>query len=371
MERLQSIWEHQVAWNVSESGVEPLRLEEVALTAADRDAVMRQALGYTQTNGTPELRALIAAQYPGATAENIEVTNGGSEANFITFWHLLEPADEVVMMTPNYMQAAGVSKALGATVHTWPLRVSADKSRWEADLDRLDTLCTSRTKIICICNPNNPTGARLTARELDAICAIAARHGAWIVSDEIYRGAELDGVETPTAWGRYERVLVTSGLSKAYGLPGLRIGWVVGPEHVAQDLWGVHDYTTIAPGALSDRIARMALLPAGRQRLLARTQGIIRANYPIVKKWLQARGEAFEHIAPEAGAIVFLRYHHDINSTALVERLRVEQSVLVVPGDHFEMDRHLRIGFGSHPDHLGGALQRIAELMDAIPAHAR
>ena len=371
MERLQSIWENQVAWNVSESGVEPLRLEEVALTDADRDLVMRQALGYTQTNGTPELRALIASQYPGATAENVEVTNGGSEANFITLWHLLEPGDEVVMMTPNYMQAAGITKSFGAALKTWPLRVSADRSRWEPDLDRLESLCTARTKIVFICTPNNPTGARITAGALDRICAVASRHGAWVVSDEIYRGAELDGVETPTAWGRYERVLVTSGLSKAYGLPGLRVGWVVGPSKVAHELWGVHDYTSIAPGALSDRIARIALSPAGRQRLLARTQGIVRANYPVVRKWLQARGEAFEHIAPEAGAIVFLRYHHDINSTALVERLRTEQSVLVVPGDHFDMDRHLRIGFGSHPEHLAGALQRIAELMDAIPAHAR
>jgi aspartate/methionine/tyrosine aminotransferase len=371
MERLQSIWEHQVAWNVSESGVEPLRLEEIALTPADRDEVMRQPLAYTQTNGTPELRALIAAQYPGATADNIEVTNGGSEANFITFWHLLEPGDEVVMMTPNYMQVAGVSKAFGAAVKAWPLRMRSDRTRWEPDLDGLEALCTPRTKIIGICNPNNPTGARLTAAEVDRICAVAAKHGAWVVSDEIYRGAELDGVETATAWGRYERVLVTSGLSKAYGLPGLRIGWVVGPTNVALDLWGVHDYTSIGPGALSDKIARIALAPVGRQRLLARTQGIVRANYPIVKKWLQARGDSFEHIAPEAGAIVFARYHHDINSTELVERLRVEQSVLVVPGDHFEMDRHLRIGFGSHPEHLGHALQRIAELMDAIPAHAR
>ena len=371
MERLQSTWEHQVAWNVSESGVEPLRLEELALSEDDRQAVMRQALGYTQTNGTIELRELIAAQYPGATAAHVEVTNGGSEANFIALWHLLEAGDEVVMMTPNYMQVAGVARAFGATVKNWPLRPGADGSRWEADVAGLPSLCGARTRVICICNPNNPTGARLSAAELDAICAVAARHGAWVLSDEIYRGAELDAVETATAWGRYERVLVTSGLSKAYGLPGLRIGWIVAPPALAEALWGVHDYTTIAPGALSDRLARIALSPDGRARLLARTQGIVRANYPLVKKWIQARGDMLEHIAPEAGAIVFVRYHHAINSSALVERLRVEQSVLVVPGDHFDMDGHLRIGFGSHPDHLAGALTRMGELMETIPAHAR
>ena len=371
MERLQSIWEHQVAWNVSESGVEPLRLEELALTDEDRTAVMRQALGYTQTNGTIQLRSLIAAQYPGATADHIEVTNGGSEANFITLWHLLDKDDEMVMMTPNYMQASGVARAFGAQVRPWPLRVSSDRSRWEPDLDALDAMVSHTTKVIFICNPNNPTGARLTAAELDRVCAIAERVGAWVVSDEIYRGAELDSVLTPTAWGRYDRVIVTCGLSKAYGLPGLRIGWIVCPPSLAQTLWGVHDYTTIAPGALSDVLARIALSPAGRARLLARTQEIVRSNYPMVRDWIQARSGMLEHVPPEAGAIVYVRYHHDINSSALVERLRLEQSVLVVPGDHFEMDRHLRIGFGSHPHLLSGALSRIAALMDSIPVHAR
>ena len=371
MERLQSIWEHQVAWNVSESGVEPLRLEELALTDEDRSAVMRQALGYTQTNGTIELRALIASQYPGATADHIEVTNGGSEANFVTLWHLLECGDEMVMMTPNYMQASGIGRAFGASVRPWPLRVSTDGARWEPDLDALDSLVNDATRIIFICNPNNPTGARLTSSELDRICAAAERVGAWVVADEIYRGAELDSVLTPTMWGRYERVIVTCGLSKAYGLPGLRIGWIVCPPALAQTLWGVHDYTTIAPGALSDVLARIALSPAGRARLLARTQGIVRANYPLVRDWIDARHGLMEHVPPEAGAIVFVRYHHDIKSSALVERLRTEQSVLVVPGDHFEMDRHLRIGFGSHPELLTGALTRISELMDPIAAHAR
>ena len=371
MERLQSIWEHQVAWNLSESGVEPLRVEELARSDAEREAVMRQALGYTQTNGTRELRGLIASMYPGAQPDNITVTNGGSEANFITLMHLLGPGDEVVLMTPNYMQAPGLAAALGATVTTWPLRLNATATRWEPDLAALGSLARDRTKVIFICNPNNPTGSRLTSEELDHVCAAARRCGAWVVSDEIYRGAEMDGSDTPTAWGRYERVIVTSGLSKAYGLPGLRIGWLVAPPEIADTLWGLHDYTTIAPGAVSDVLARIALAPEGRQRLLARTQGIIRANYPIVKRFLQGRPGLFEHVAPEAGAIVFVRYRHDINSSDLVARLRDEQSVLVVPGDHFHMDRHLRIGFGSHPEHLTGSLGRIAELMDRIPAVAR
>ncbi|HEX6973539.1 MAG TPA: aminotransferase class I/II-fold pyridoxal phosphate-dependent enzyme, partial [Vicinamibacterales bacterium] len=221
-------------------------------------------------------------------------------------------------------------------------------------------------RAILLCNPNNPTGARFNAGELDAIGRIASRVGAWVLSDEIYRGAELDGEETPSMWGRYERVLVTSGLSKAYGLPGLRIGWVVGPPATIEELWGVHDYTTIAPGALSDRLARIALSPARRERLLARTRGMVRANYPLVRKWIEKRAPALTHVPPQAGAIVFMRYAYPINSTTLVDRLREEQSVLIVPGDHFDMDRYLRIGFGSDPAHLAAALERVGETLDSL-----
>jgi aspartate/methionine/tyrosine aminotransferase len=269
------------------------------------------------------------------------------------------------------MQVGGLARALGASVLRWPLRVRSDPpARWRTDLDALDALVSARTKAIMICNPNNPTGARMTAAELDAVCRAASRVGAWVLSDEIYRGAEHDGNETPTAWGRYERVLVTSGLSKAYGLPGLRIGWVVGPRDVVGDLWGVHDYTSIAPGALNDRLARMALEPGRRQRLLARTRDIVRTNYAIVRDWIERLDPLLWHVPPEAGAITFVRYRHAINSTRLVERLRVERSVLVVPGDHFEMDGYLRVGFGSNAAHLRESLARIGQMLATIPAAA-
>jgi aspartate/methionine/tyrosine aminotransferase len=367
MERLQSIWEHRVAWNLSESGVHPLRVEELADSPEYRSAVFAQELGYTQTNGTIDLRTLIAALYPGATPEHIQVTNGGSEANWIVMWHLVEPGDEVVMMVPNYMQARGIARGLGATVRPWPLAAGESEGRWRPDMASLEALVTPRTKLIQICNPNNPTGARLTASELDEVCRIAARSGAWVVADEIYRGAELDSVETPTTWGRYDRVIVTSGLSKAYGLPGLRIGWVVGPPKVVDSLWGIHDYTSIAPGAVNDRLARIALTPARRERLLARTRGIVAANYPVIKRWIERRSPHLTHVPPEAGAIVFIRYEYAINSTKLIERLRDEQSLLVVPGDHFEMDGYLRIGFGSDPEHLLGGLERLGEMLDTLP----
>jgi aspartate/methionine/tyrosine aminotransferase len=364
MERLQSMWENRVDWNVSESGVHPLRVEELVDDAVSVAALMTQALGYPQTNGTVELRSAIATMYPGATPDHVQVTNGGSEANLLVLMHLIAPGDEVVVMTPNYMQVPGLGRGLGATVRPWPLVAGA---RWSVDLDSLAGLVSDRTRLILICNPNNPTGARLTAAELDGICGIAARTGAWVVSDEIYRGAELDGVETPSVWGRTERAIVTSGLSKAYGLPGLRIGWVAGASAVVEALWGIHDYTSIAPGAINDRLARMALEPARRRKLLERTRGILRANYPILRDWIALRAPLLSHAAPEAGAIALVRYQQAINSTKLIERLRDESSVLVVPGDHFGMDGYMRIGFGTEASHLAGSLERIGMMLDTIP----
>jgi aspartate/methionine/tyrosine aminotransferase len=165
-------------------------------------------------------------------------------------------------------------------------------------------------------------------------------------------------------------VLVTSGLSKAYGLPGLRIGWIVGPPPMVDRLWSVHDYTSIAPGAMNDRLARVALAPSRRTRLLDRTRRILRENYPILRDWIAARAPLLSHVAPEAGAIALVRYQHAINSTHLIERLRDESSVLVVPGDHFEMDGYLRIGFGTDAAHLTASLERIGAMLDTLAAGA-
>jgi aspartate/methionine/tyrosine aminotransferase len=274
----------------------------------------------------------------------------------------------VVMMVPNYMQTWGLARAFGAMVKEWPLVYTGSAGRWQADADALERLVSSKTKLIVVCNPNNPTGARFEAADLDRIAAIADRHGTWILADEIYRGAERDGRETPSLWGRSDRVIVTSGLSKAYGLPGLRIGWVVGPPARVASFWSYHDYTTIAPGALSDFLARHALEPSRRARILARTRGILNENFPVVAGWLDAHGSLFTYAPPDAGAIVYVRYDYPINSTELVTRVRVEKSLLIVPGDHFGMDRYLRIGFGEPATHLREGLDRLDDFFIADSA---
>lgn len=365
MERMQSTYENLVEFNLSESGVRPLTARELIADSAGLEALLDQPLVYSQSNGTLELRAQIAAIYPGAGVDHVEVTNGGSEANFITVFRLIEPGDEVVMLVPNYMQTWGLARAFGATIREWKLVEDTTAGRWRVDLAALEALVSSRTRMIVICNPNNPTGARLTAADLEAVARIADQHGAWILSDEVYRGAELDGQETASMWGRSDRAIITSGLSKAYGLPGLRIGWIVAPAPLVASFWSYHDYVTIAPGALSDRLARVALTPQRRAQLFERTRGILRANLPMIEDWLRA-SDGFSWIRPEAGAIVYVRYDHPINSTELVTRLRKEKSVLVVPGDHFGMDGYLRLGFGEPQEYNRAGLERLRELLVSI-----
>jgi aspartate/methionine/tyrosine aminotransferase len=367
MERMQSTYENLVEFNLSESGVRPLTARELIGDAAGLEGLLDQPLVYSQSNGTIELRRAIASMYPGAGIDHVEVTNGGSEANFITTFNLIEPGDEVVMLVPNYMQTWGLSRAFGGTIREWKLVEDREDGRWRVNLDELDALVTPRTKMIVICNPNNPTGARLTASDLDAIARAADRHGAWILSDEVYRGAEIDGVETASMWGRSPKAIVTSGLSKAYGLPGLRIGWIVAPPALIASFWSYHDYVTIAPGALSDRLARVALRPERRAQLFERTRAILRRNLPLIEAWLAETG-GFSWIRPEAGAIIYVRYEHPINSTVLVNRLREEKSVLTVPGDHFGMDGYLRLGFGEPPEYNRAGLDRLKELLASLPA---
>ena len=369
MERMQSTYENLVEFNLSESGVRPLTPRELIGDSAGLDGLLDQPLVYSQSNGTIELRQAIASMYPGAGIDHVEVTNGGSEANFITTFNLIEQGDEVVMLVPNYMQTWGLSRAFGGTIREWRLVEDHDAGRWRIDIEALQRLVSSRTKMIVICNPNNPTGARLSAADLDAIARIADQQGAWILSDEVYRGAEIDGVETASMWGRSPKAIITSGLSKAYGLPGLRIGWIVGPPSLIASFWSYHDYVTIAPGALSDRLARIALKPERRAQLFERTRNILRGNLPLIEAWLTDAG-GFRWIRPEAGAIVYVRYDHPINSTTLANRLREEKSVLIVPGDHFGMDGYLRLGFGEPPEYNRAGLDRLHQFLSALRPEA-
>jgi aspartate/methionine/tyrosine aminotransferase len=361
LERWQSEWENRVEYNLAESGVHPLTLEEL-LDAPEREALARLRLGYTQTNGTPELRAAIAAAYPGATSDNVLVTTGTSEANYVALWRLMEPGDEVVALLPNYMQLPGLVRGFGGRLV--PVWMRPGASSWTLDVAELEARVSGRTRLIMICNPNNPTGAVLSEAEMAAVETVAARHGCWILSDEVYREAVLAPPAAASFWGRGERVLVTSGLSKAFGLPGLRVGWAVGAADLVAQLWGRRDYTTISPAALSDAIAIQVLEPARRARILDRTRTLLRENHGIVAEWLQGRS-GLAWVPPRAGAIALVRYASAEPSAAVVQRA-LDAGVLVVPGAQFEMEGSLRLGFGIERTQLHAALQRLGPILDTL-----
>jgi hypothetical protein len=360
MERFQSLWENVVEYNLSESGVHPLKLEELIEQAELKD-ILTMAIGYNPTNGTEELRTTIAQLYPGAAIENVLVTTGSSEANFLTCWTLLEPGDEVALMLPNYMQIWGLASAFGTQVK--PFHLIPKEGRWQIDWDEFEQSVIPNTRLIAICNPNNPTGAQLNLDELRRICDVATKTNAWILADEVYRGAERIGDTTATFWGHYDRVIITSGLSKAYGLPGLRIGWIVASADLVAKLWSYHDYTTICPNPLSDYLARIALSSPNREKILARTKEIVSNNFKILDKWLKKYTGILEYIPPLAGAIALVKYNLKMQSIDLISRLREEKSVLVVPGEHFFMENYLRFGFGCPSDYLQQALGRVGELI--------
>jgi len=199
---------------------------------------------------------------------------------------------------------------------------------------------------------------------MDSIVAAAERVGAWLLADEVYAGAErLTDDVTPSFWGLYDRVLAMGSLSKAYGLPGLRIGWVVGPASVVDEIWARHEYVTISTTMLANKLAAFALSPELRPGILRRTRDYIRPGFVVLQNWIEEHGGALTMIPPQAAAIALVCYNLEINSTKLVERLIREKSVFVVPGDHFGLDYHLRISYGLPPDYLRDGLDRIHQLI--------
>jgi aspartate/methionine/tyrosine aminotransferase len=266
-------------------------------------------------------------------------------------------------MVPNYMQGWGLGRHFGAGSDAFHLRLTegGDARRWALDTDELERAVTAHTRILWVTNPNNPTGAILSEEEMDVVVRAARGAGAWLVADEIYRGAELSGQTTPTFWGRYERVIVTSGLSKAFGLPGLRTGWAVAPPDVIEQMCIHHDYTTLTPNMLSERLATIAMEPSRREAILARTRGILRRNLPRVQEWIGEHHDILSHVAPLAGAIVYVAYDLPVESGPLIDSLRREHSVLIVPGAQFAMGKYFRIGYGSDPEYTAKGLARVSD----------
>lgn len=368
MERMQSTWENIVDFDMSESGIRPVTLRELEEMGLDIGSILDMPLGYSQSNGTIPLRETLCGMYPGAAVDDIEVTNGTSEANYLLALALLRAGDEVAFEVPNYMQYWGLPRSLGAEVRPFRLQIDRD---WEPDWDEFERAVNEKTRLVYISNPNNPTGSILSGEAMQRIVRRCEAVGAYLIADEVYLGAEIYRERTRSFWGMSDRAIVTSGLSKAFGIPGVRIGWIVGPKEVVAETWAQHDYITIGPNKISDAVARIAVQPVNREKLYARTRSILQANLPVMQEWANSFGSFLTFREPQAGALCLMRYGSATPSFELCERVRTRQSVLIVPGAHLGLEGFIRVWLGGKPDFLKEGLRRIGvELRSEIEGAA-
>lgn len=358
MERMQSTYENLVEYDMSESGVRPLTLRDLVEMGFDLEKFLDVPLGYSQSNGTLALREALTKVYAGTTVDNFQVTNGTSEANYMAALSQLRAGDIFALETPNYMQLWGVPRSLGADTRTFNLRLDRG---WDPDWQEFEKAVVEGTRMVYVSNPNNPTGAVLSDDAMKRIVERCDSVGAYLIADEVYLGAEISRPRTRSFWGMSPRVIVTSGLSKAYGIPGVRIGWIVGPTKMIAECWTQHDYVTICPNKMSDEIARVAVL--NQDRCYARTRELLQKNIQIAREWVIGFDGFLEWREPEAGAIALVKYQSDTPSAELCERMRTEQSTLVVPGAYVGLEGYLRIWLGGREEYLREGLRRIGEVL--------
>lgn len=362
LEYFQSQFERTVEYNLADSSVKCASVREL-LGNDDSQPLIDLPLYYPEVNGTGLLRERIAALYPNSSANNVLVTVGAAQANWMVCSTLLDPGDEVVVISPGYRQVWGLARNLGCTVKEVQLR---PENNWRLDLDELEAAVTRRTKLVSIVNPNNPTGSILSLTEMERIVHLCAKHGAWLHGDEVYCGTEFDRPETPSFWGMYDKVICVNSLSKAYGLAGLRIGWAIASPGMIEDLWRRHEYAVIAAGGPSMKLAEVAVQPQKRQMLLERQKKLSRDGHGILRDWVRQQDGRFSVAEPVATSIAFVRYHFDVGSVELANQIREKASVLVAPGAYLGTEHHLRITVGYEPEKVRAALGRIGEVAEEL-----
>jgi len=366
LEHFQSQFERTVEYNLADSSVQCAGVGDL-LGGDHAGPLVNLPLYYPEVNGTALLRQRIAALYPQAVPRNVLVTVGASQANSLVCSTLLEPGDEVIVISPGYRQVWGLARNTGCHVRELALRPEDD---WRIDLDRLEKLAGSKTRLIAVVNPNNPTGTILSAEEMRRIVNICERTGAWLHADEVYRGTELEGPETPTFWGTYDKLICTNSLSKAYGLAGLRIGWAIAVAETIAALWRRHEYAVIAAAGPSMALAEIALEPEKRRMLLERQKRLSREGHRILANWVSEQNGRFSWKTPPATSIAFVRSHLNMSSVELADHIRTKSSVLVAPGAYLGTENHLRIAVGYERKKLKSALERIAAAVSTIAAPA-
>src|SRR5262249_3749874 len=361
LERWMTAWETKTPYDIAESGIYPqtardlLEYEPQEERARILDRLLDLRLGYSEAPGPIELRAAIAATYENTGPEEILVTTGAIEANFLLFNTLLEPGDHVVAVYPAYQQLYSVPRAIGCDVSLWKLR---EENGFRYDLEELERLVTPRTRLIVLNTPHNPTGAMLSRADLERVGAIASSAGARFLSAEAYRWLEIPGGEplAPPMRDFVPSAVSVGTLSKPFGLPGLRIGWFAGPADLVVKCWGTRDYVSLSPGKLNDALAVLAL--KHRSRIVERTRAIVLRNLETARAWFAEHSELVSWTEPRGGLLALMRYSLDIPSLDLSNLLAEKYGVMLAPGSAFGVEHRLRIGIGQEPTTFAEGLRR-------------
>lgn len=348
--------------NLAETCVASITLAELIDMSGQGDEVWNELKSMRMTYGAIEgkerLRNLIAGLYEKQGAGNVITTHGTIGANSLVHQTLVGRDDHVISVIPTYQQHYSIPESIGADIELLWLR---PENGFVPDLAELRTMVRPNTKLIAINNPNNPTGALMDRTHLQGIADIAREVGAWVLCDEVYRGTDQEGSGyTASIVDLYEKGISTAGMSKAYSLAGLRLGWVVGPREVIDAVMIQRDYNTISVGQLDEYFATMAL--ENRDKIIGRSQRITRENLAIVDEWMAGQSH-LSWVRPKSGTTALLKFDLPMSSREFCVKLLEEEGVMLTPGSALDMEGWLRLGYTNPTDDLRAGLQRLSAFM--------
>lgn len=354
-------WETQAVYDIAGSSIASLTLEEVlSLGGQSQEAMladlMKKKLNYGWIEGSPAFKAEVAKLYQTVAPSQILQTNGATGANHLAVYALIEPGDHVISLYPTYQQLTDIPKSLGAEVSYWRIREDRD---WLPDLDDLRRLIRPNTKMICINNANNPTGAVMDRAFLTEVVTIARSVGAYILSDEVYQPLD-ETVDVPAIVDLYEKGISTNSLSKTYSVPGIRVGWIAANDELADLFRKYRDYTMISAGVLDDALATHLL--QHREQVLERNRAIVRENLELVKDWI-AKEPRVSLVFPRQVSTSFIRLDIPEDTEDFCIRLLKEKGVLLVPGNRFDLPGYARLGYCCKKDILEKGLEGVSDFL--------
>ncbi len=348
-------------YDLTTTCIEPLSTREL-LSLCDEEnpfEVLDTKLTYGDIHGSARLKNAIQSLY--TKPQHITVTHGAIGANQLVFESLLEKGDDVLSIVPTYQQHYSIPKSLGANVKLLFLQ---EENKWLPNLKELENNLTRRTKLICLNNPNNPTGAVIPDEMLERIVEIAKMNNSWILSDEVYRGLNMIGNPySKSIADMYEKGISVGSMSKTYSLPGLRVGWVCAREDLIAEINRHREYNTISVSILDDYFAALAL--ENRDNLARRNFPIMKQGLEILQDWLNEEIYIKANI-PTGGTTALLRYKKEIPSKTLCRDLQSKTGVALLPGETMEMEGTVRIGFCSGAENLKTGLKLFSKYLRTI-----